>query len=70
MVLLHRLGGDRLMRNSSPCAAKRVCDHGMVVGRVGAGGAIQICHSVTCRVTPVEISRIFPRVRREAKNRL
>jgi hypothetical protein len=24
VVLLHRLGGDRLMRNSSPCAAKRV----------------------------------------------
>jgi hypothetical protein len=24
VVLVHRLGGDRLMRNSSPCAAKRV----------------------------------------------
>jgi hypothetical protein len=24
VVLLHRLGGNRLMRNSSPCAAKRV----------------------------------------------
>jgi hypothetical protein len=37
----------------------------MVVGRAGAGGAIPICHSVTCRVTPVEIPRIL---RREAKN--
>jgi hypothetical protein len=66
VVLLHRLGGDHLMRKQfAVCGQARADDHGMVVGCVGAGGAIQICHSVTCRVTPVEISRILHRVRRE-----